>query len=47
MTNTVFNFIAICNHCELFLDEYEAGIANFTEAEQVYYYGLCLQIQKS
>jgi len=47
MTNAVFNFIAICNHCELSLDEYEIGIANLTEAEQEYFYDLALQIQKS
>ena len=47
MTNSVFNFITICNHCELSLDEYEAGIENFTDAEKEYFYELCLQNQKS
>jgi len=47
MTNAVFNFIVICNYCELSLDEYEAGISNFTNNEKEYYYNLCLQNQKS
>lgn len=47
MSNAVFNFIAICNHCELSLDEYEAGIESLTEVEREEFYKLALQAQRN
>ncbi|HEY8889452.1 MAG TPA: hypothetical protein VIM70_04305 [Clostridium sp.] len=45
MSNAVFNFIAICNHCDLSLKEYEAGIESLTEVEQEKFYELALQAE--